>query len=114
MATTFSSETLSRVDRRVFAAAFAQQHFWILNQLEPNSTINTLSATVHVSKPLSTSPLEGSLNMLVQRHEALRTTFDMVEGQLVKVIAPSMRIPLTVRDLRQLPEAEQKAQAQRL
>jgi len=113
MATTFSSETLSQ-DRQVFAAAFAQQHFWILNQLEPNSTVNTLSAAVHVSKPLSTSPLEGSLNMLVQRHEALRTTFDMVEGQLVQIIAPSMSIPLTVRDLRHLPEAEQKAQVQHL
>ena len=114
MTTTFSSETLSQVDRQVFAAAFAQQHFWILNQLEPNSAINTLSATVHVNKPLSTSPLEESLNMLVQRHEALRTTFDMVEGQLVQVITPSMSIPLTVRDLRHLPEAEQKAQAQHL
>src|SRR5258708_7530635 len=114
MATTISSETLSRVDRQIFPASFAQQRSWILDQLEPNSADNSISATVHVSKLLSTSVFEESLNMLVNRHEALRTTFDMVEGQLVQVITPSMSIPLTVRDLRHLPEAEQKAKTQHL
>jgi amino acid adenylation domain-containing protein len=114
MKTTVSGETLSRVDRQIFAASFAQQQFWVLDQLKPDSAINTIAATVYVSKPLSTSALAGSLNMLVQRHEVLRTTFDMIEGQLVQVIAPSLTIPLVVSNLQQMPEAEQRVQVEHL
>lgn len=114
MKTSISSETLSSVDGQIFSASFAQQHFWILDQLQPNSAINTLFVTVHVSKLLATSVLAESLNMLVQRHESLRTTFRMKEGQLVQVIVPRLTIDLAVKDLRKLPETEQKAQAQHL
>jgi amino acid adenylation domain-containing protein len=52
--------------------------------------------------------------MLVQRHEALRTAFSMMEEQLVQVIAPSQVIPLTVFDLREQSGTEQEAQSQSL
>src|SRR5437879_6310911 len=114
MKITVSGEALSRVDRQIFAASFAQQQSWVLDQLKPDSAINTIAATVHVSKPLSTSALAGSLNMLVQRHEVLRTTFDMLEGQLVQVIAPSLTIPLVMKNLQQMREAEQRVQVEHL
>src|SRR2546429_6243914 len=114
MTTTFSGETLSQVDRQIFAASFAQQHSWFLDQLELGSALNTLSAIVHVSQPLSTQVLEASLNLLVQHHQILRTTFSMMEGQLVQVIAPSLTIPLAMRDLPELTETEQKIRAQHL
>src|SRR5437879_3519514 len=114
MKITVSGEALSRVDRQIFAASFAQQQSWVLDQLKPNSAINTIATTVHVSKPLSTSALAGSLDMLVQRHEVLRTTFDMIEGQLVQVIAPNLTIPLVLKNLQHLPEVEQKIQVEHL
>src|SRR5207302_11395882 len=86
---------------KISPMSFTQEGVWILDQLEPDSAINTVSATVHVSKSLTTNILEESLNMLVQRHEALRTTFSMKLGQ---VIAPSLTIPLSVLDLREQSE----------
>jgi Condensation domain len=50
----------------------------------------------------------------VQRYKALRTTFQMMEGQPAQVIAPTLTIPLPVIDLRDLPEAEREAEVQRL
>jgi len=114
MTTTFSRETPSQEDLQIFAASFAQQHAWILYQLEPESAINNISATVHSRRPFTTTVLERSLNALVQRHEALRTTFHMLEGQAVQVIAPTLTVPLPLVDLRSLPEAEREAQALRL
>ena len=108
---TFSGETLLQIDRQVFAASFAQQHSWILDQLEPGSAINTMTATVEVSSALLPSVLETSLNLLVERHEILRTTFRMSEGHLVQVIAPRLHIPLRVTDLRAPAQAAQQAQA---
>jgi amino acid adenylation domain-containing protein len=106
MTTAFSYEASLREDIQIFAASFAQQHCWILDQLEPNSTINTISAIYHLKRPLVTNILERSLNAIVQRHQVLRTTFRMLEEQLVQVIASTWIVPLAVVDLRSLPEAE--------
>ena len=113
MTPTFSRETLSRGDGQIFSASFAQQHAWILDQLMPESAPNTLSVTVHLRQVLSTQTFERSLNALVQRHEALRTTFQVKENQPLQVIAPSLSIPLPVVDLRALPEEERQAEVQR-
>jgi len=51
---------------------------------------------------------------MVQRHDALRITVRVMEGQPVQVIAPSLTIPLPVVDLQAPPEAERPIQAQRL
>ncbi|NWG76206.1 MAG: non-ribosomal peptide synthetase, partial [Rubrivivax sp.] len=51
---------------------------------------------------------------IVQRHEALRTTFATRDGQPVQVIHAAMDIPLRQIDLRPLPAAAREAEAQRL
>jgi Condensation domain len=49
--------------------------------------------------PLNAAILERSLNEIVRRHEILRTTFAVVDGRLVQIIAPTLHVPLTVDDL---------------
>jgi aspartate racemase len=63
---------------------------------------------------LDVATLEQSFNVIIERHEALRTTFASVDEQLVQVIAPTLHMRLTVRDLRALPETEREDEAQRL
>ena len=58
--------------------------------------------------------LEQSFNEIITRHTVLRTTFTTVAGRPVQVIAPTLRLPLMVEDLRTLPEAEREAKAQLL
>ena len=55
-----------------------------------------------------------SLNEIVRRHEVLRTTFEMVEGQPIQVIRPNLTLTLPAVNLCQLPEPEQKREVQRL
>ena len=58
--------------------------------------------------------MEQSFNEIIRRHEALRTTFATVDGQLIQVIAPTLHMPMMVRDLRALPEIEREDEARRL
>src|SRR5205085_4786410 len=58
--------------------------------------------------------LEQSLNEILRRHEALRTSFAMVEGHAVQVITPAGCLPLPLTDLSALPQGQREAQAQRL
>ncbi|MBB5954029.1 amino acid adenylation domain-containing protein/non-ribosomal peptide synthase protein (TIGR01720 family) [Saccharothrix tamanrassetensis] len=51
---------------------------------------------------LDVARLEKALDALAQRHDALRTTFDIVDGAPVQVVAPHGTIPLVVGDEREL------------
>ena len=89
---------------RELRLSFAQERLWFLNQLEPDNPFYNMSMALRLRGPLDTDALERSLNEIVRRHEALRTTFAAVDGEPVQLIAPSLTIPLPVLDLRSLAE----------
>src|SRR5262249_26892105 len=71
---------------------------------------NALSLTF----PVNVRALEQSFNEVVRRHEALRTRFEAVDGKPVQVIVDSLHLPMSVQDLRHLPEAERMREALRI
>ncbi|NET54250.1 MAG: non-ribosomal peptide synthetase, partial [Merismopedia sp. SIO2A8] len=93
--------------------SFAQQRLWFLQQLEPDSFFYNEYGGVQLTGTLEAAALERSINRIVQRHEALRTTFQMVEGQPVQNIATNLTLKLPVVDLCKLSEAEQKREVQK-
>jgi len=94
--------------------SFAQQRLWFLEQLETNSTAYNIPAAVRLTGSLNIAALEQSLNEIVRRHEALRTTFTAVDGQPAQVIAPTLTLRLPIVDLQELLEAEREAEVLRL
>ncbi|WP_447980434.1 amino acid adenylation domain-containing protein [Candidatus Nitrospira bockiana] len=94
--------------------SFAQQRLWFLSQLEPDSAFYHIPAALRVTGPLDPSALERSFNGLVARHDVLRTTFAIQEGEPVQVIAPEQEVRLFRVDLSLLPEVEREAAARRL
>lgn len=94
--------------------SFAQQRLWFLQQLEPNNPFYNGQAVIALTGVLKIAALEQSLNEIVRRHEALRTTFPIIEGQPIQAIAPTLSLTLPVIDLGKWPEAEQQTEAQRL
>jgi amino acid adenylation domain-containing protein/non-ribosomal peptide synthase protein (TIGR01720 family)/FkbM family methyltransferase len=93
--------------------SFAQQRLWFIDQLDPNSSAFNIPTAVRLRGELDLAAMERSLNALVQRHEALRTTFATEEGRPFQVISPASPLPLTVLDLQQVPDAEREARMQR-
>ena len=94
--------------------SFAQERLWFLDQLEPGNPFYNTPLALRLRGPLDTDALERSLNEVVRRHEALRTTFATADGQPVQLIAPSLTILLPVLDLRPLAEVERSAEVKRL
>ncbi len=72
----------------VFPLSFAQQRLWFFDQLIPNSPIYNIPTALQFHGHLDRVALEKSLNEIVRRHEVLRTTFAIADGQPVQVIAP--------------------------
>jgi len=98
----------------MFPASFAQQRLWFLDQLEPDSATYTIYSTVRINSSLDVEVLKQSLQAMVERHEVLRTTFAISDGQPMQVIAPTLSVPLTLLNLEQLPQAQRQAEALRL
>ncbi len=87
----------------IFPASFAQQRLWFIEQLLPGASLYTIPLVFRLTGVLARSQLQASLNAIVRRHEILRTTFDVIDGQLFQVIAQQLQIPLKVADLRKTP-----------
>ncbi len=93
--------------------SFAQQRLWFLNQLEPNSPLYNVPRALRLSGVLDAGALQQALRAIVARHEVLRTTFAVVDGEPVQVVAPTPSVPLPIEDLSSLPQSERQAQAWR-
>ncbi|HKS30093.1 MAG TPA: condensation domain-containing protein [Pyrinomonadaceae bacterium] len=98
----------------LFPMSFAQQRLWFLDQLEPESAAYNIPGAVRLRGRLDRSALSESLNEIIRRHEALRTSFNMLEGQPVQVITPSLQIELKVTSLEEVDEAEREEWAEKL
>jgi amino acid adenylation domain-containing protein len=92
--------------------SFAQQRLWFLDQLIPNSPFYNISQAVRLTGNLNLSALQQSLNEIGQRHESLRTSFIVVDGQPTQKITPDLNMSLAIADLTLLPATEREVQAQ--
>ena len=95
-------------------ASIAQEHFWHFDQMLPGLPLFNIPHLVRLQGALNVELLQQSFHEVITRHEALRTTFADVHGQLVQVIAPTVYMPLLMRDLRALPEVEREEEARRV
>ena len=83
-----------------------------LNQLEPSSAAYHLPGAIRLRGNLDTDALEQSLREIVRRHEVLRTTFEMRDGQPVQVVNAVEDVRMERLDLSQLELARREAQLQ--
>jgi non-ribosomal peptide synthetase component F/thioesterase domain-containing protein/acyl carrier protein len=93
----------------VFPASLEQIRYWTLDQLDGASTASNMAIAARLEGPVDDRIVERAIRAIVERHEALRTTFHMIDGQLSQVISEEARYSFTVTDLRNLPEADRMA-----
>jgi amino acid adenylation domain-containing protein/non-ribosomal peptide synthase protein (TIGR01720 family) len=93
--------------------SFAQQRLWFLDQLGAGVAYS-IPWACRLDGSLDVAALEASLNEIVRRHEALRTTFPARDGRAEQVVAPELPVPLPVVDLRGLPDSAREPEARRL
>jgi amino acid adenylation domain-containing protein len=94
--------------------SFAQQRLWFLDQLLPGNPSYNIPCAFRLTGELRADVLAKALGELLRRHEVLRTTFPLVDGQPVQVISPAGAHQLPLVDLGHLPEGERETAARRL
>ncbi len=105
---------MSSEDIFVFPASFAQQRLWFLDQLIPGNTIYNVPTIIRLVGSLNLTALKQTFNEIVRRHETLRTTFMVSDGQPLQAILPSLIIFPSILELQQLPVEEREVEAKRI
>jgi amino acid adenylation domain-containing protein len=88
-----------RPNRASAPLSFTQRQMWVIDQMTPGNPAYNLPYGFRVRGPLALAPLEDSFNEVIRRHEALRTTFAVKEGEPLQVIHPELKIKINVRAL---------------
>lgn len=94
--------------------SFAQRGLWFIHQLTPDIPTYNIPIVISLKGCINLVVLQNSLNEIVRRHEILRTSFAVVNGEPVQVINQPISLTLTVEDLRGLPETTRTQKAHRL
>ncbi len=89
--------------------SFAQQRLWFIDQLEPESSVYNVPAAWRLSGPLDFTALQRSVNEIVRRHEVLRTSFVIVDGQPIQQLQPFMTLSLDLINLAGLSDNERES-----
>jgi len=74
--------------------SFAQQRLWFLQQLDPESHLYNIHLPIKIEGDLRVAALEQSINEIVRRHEALRTTFRQVGKEPMQWVRPPLHVEL--------------------
>ncbi|WP_330277064.1 amino acid adenylation domain-containing protein [Lentzea sp. NBC_00516] len=80
-------------------ASAAQERLWFFQEFEPESVEYNAPLVLRLTGELGLRALRRALDLVVQRHEPLRTTFASVGGRVRQVVRPPAEVPVLVTDL---------------
>lgn len=92
--------------------SYDQQRLWFLEQLDPEKAWYNISWSVRLQGYIEPKMLEQSLNLLIERHESLRTVFIEGEKGPQQRILPQIPLTLQVRSVEGTTESECLSQVQ--
>jgi amino acid adenylation domain-containing protein len=94
--------------------SFEEEGLWLVDQLEPNSALYSIPFGLRLKGALDVMVLQRCLSEILERHEALRTRFELEGGRPVQVVAPAAPLEMPLVDLSGMPGGERENEVQRL
>lgn len=89
--------------------SFAQQRLWFQEELARGTSTFHIDLGMRLEGPFNWAALEHTFNEICRRHENLRTSFPVIDGELVQIVHPFSRLSLPRVDLSHLDDADREA-----
>lgn len=99
-------EAIEKMER--YPVSSAQRRLFILSQFNEDSTNYNMSFAMEIQGQLEIDRLEMVFNTLIERHEALRTSFEIKEGQVWQKVQEQWNFNLEYLDGVNLTEQERR------
>ena len=105
----------ARIPRRTVVSpvplSYSQELLWLLSQLESAGWPTTRRPRSGCRGRSTRTRCNVRSNALVARHEILRTTYDVIDGRPMQIVAPAGTVELRRVDLSALARSERDAEA---
>ncbi|HVG44288.1 MAG TPA: amino acid adenylation domain-containing protein, partial [Longimicrobium sp.] len=97
-----AQETITRCagEGPAFPLSFAQERMWFVSQLDPDAAVYNIPVAMLIRAEVDIPTLERAAAEVIRRHEALRTAYRAIDGQVVQVIEPPCPAVVQVVDVR--------------
>ncbi|MGO4390645.1 amino acid adenylation domain-containing protein [Variovorax sp. M-6] len=95
-------------------ASLSQRRMWVIQSFDPASTAYSVPIAIRLRGALDLALCQQALDLMVERHEGLRTAFVMGEDEPMQWIVPKLSVPIDFVDLSHLPGRERNEQARAL
>ena len=96
-------------DGEHYPLSHAQRRLWLLSQLDGGSSAYNMPASVLIEGALDRQAIEQAIAMVVARHESLRTTFVVIDGEPRQRVQADLHIPMSFVDLSGTGDEEARA-----
>jgi amino acid adenylation domain-containing protein len=94
--------------------SYAQELLWLLTQVFDDGIAYNSPGAFQLQGKLDLDVLRRAFNELIARHAILRTTYTVIGGEPMQLIAPHAEIELNIVDLRGRPTDEQYTASQQI
>ena len=74
--------------KEYYPLSFSQRRMYFIHQQNPHGTAYNMPSVIILGKEINREKLAKTYNQLIRRHESCRTSFQMLNGQLVQKIHP--------------------------
>jgi amino acid adenylation domain-containing protein len=92
----------------------SQQRVWFMEKLNPNVPVYNESDAVLLTGDIDVNALEKAFNVIVSRHEVLRSTIETIDGVPHAVIHPDYPLRFREIDLSRFAAAKRQSELDRL
>ncbi|MEU8082834.1 amino acid adenylation domain-containing protein [Micromonospora sp. NPDC049101] len=99
---------------RTGRASFTQERFYFLNELQPGNPAYVVAFALRMEGSLDREALAQALRRVVGKHDALRTSFAVVDGELTQQVSDAAEPEITIRDSAPVEQSLQDRQLREL
>jgi tyrocidine synthetase-3 len=79
-------------EKEYYAVSSSQKRLYTLNEMEGANIVYNMPGFLEAEGPLDVERFQWVFSMLTQRHEILRTSFDIIDGQIVQRIHDDVQV----------------------
>lgn len=97
-----------------YELSYHQKKLFNVHYANAESTINKKIGRNKIKERIELKYFENAIKALVERHEILRTAFEIIDNNPVQVISDQIEIPFTFIDISSLNENEKKQKSEEI
>jgi non-ribosomal peptide synthetase component F len=100
---------LRRRGERVAPASAGQERLWLIEETSQGSAAYNVPVFLAWRERVDVAALQAALRFVVERHEALRTAYELRDGRLLQIVRDPQAPPVEVVDADSMAEARAQA-----